>query len=439
MPEKVKIILTADTRKAVHGVGSVHMGVQMKKSLWKVFLFSGMFLLAAGSVCVSCVSAPDAGNAKHDISVNAGEDLNGDIFTYSVFTKITNVLLVDRKDRSKKMELSAADWSYNQDTTRIVINRPVPFSTYMVSVRGEAAFPYSYVLNGIVNLKNMYVILNDRLAIDGYDYTFDSGTNRLTFRSDININDCKWYITYDMESGSVALSDRYSGDKESDRLGYFEAQHRKEYLDSWYDSQDSFWFFSDSSLEGQKPMLVKRAATPVELQAMKSFPVSVMKFRMKTTPKKLSRELGYKVSFPRKITLPEYNAQYTTDFQTIEEYSEAGKLVKKLYVFYELTSGADSSVPQQLGLYILPPDAPSDADAPEKNMIINSDTVDIGGPVARRRSWALFSEIGNDLADEPSVVSQTQWSWHTPHAEYMLESDSMYEAVCESFIRQFIK
>ena len=64
MPEKVKIILTADTRKAVHRVGSVHMGVQMKKNLWKFFLFSGMFLLAAGSVCVSCVSAPDAGRMQ---------------------------------------------------------------------------------------------------------------------------------------------------------------------------------------------------------------------------------------------------------------------------------------------------------------------------------------------------------------------------------------
>ena len=439
MPEKVKIILTADTRKAVHGVGSVHMGVQMKKKLWKFFLFSGMFLLAAGSVCVSCVSAPDAGSAKHDISVNAGKDLNGDIFTYSVFSNIKSMLLIDENDRSKKIELSAADWSYNQDTTRIVINRPVPFSTYMVSVRGEAAFPYSYVLNGIVNLKNMYVILDDRLAIDGYDYTFDSVTNRLTFRSDIDINDCKWYITYDVKGGSAALSDGYSGDKEYDRLSYFEAQHRKQYLDSWYDSQDSFWFFSDSTSEGQKPTLVKRAATPAELQAMKSFPVSVMKFRMNTTPKKLSRELGYKVSFPLEITLPEYDVQYTATWQTIDEYSDTGKLVKKLFVFYELTSGADSSVPQQLGLYILPPDAPPDADAPEKNMIINSDTVDIGGPVERRRSWALYSESGNDLSDEPSVVSQTQWSWHTPHAGYMLESDSMYEAVCESFIRQFIK
>ena len=437
--EKSKIILTADTGTAVHGVESVHMGVQMKKNLWKFFLFSGMFLLAAGSVCVSCVSAPDAGNAKHDISVNAGKDINGDIFTYSVFSKIKSVLLVDEKDHSKKIELSADDWSYNQDTTRIVINKPVPFSSYIVAVRGEAAFPYSYVLNGIINLKNMYVVLNDRLAIDGYDYTFDSGTNRLTFRSDININDCKWYITYDMNGGSAALSDGYSGDKDYDRLSYFEAQHRKQYLDSWYDSQNSFWFFSDSSPEGQKPALVKRAATPAELQTMKSFPVSVMKIRMKTSAKKLSRELGYTISFSRKITLPEYNAQYTTDFQTIEEYSEAGKLVKKLYVFYELTSEPDSSLPSQLGLYILPPEVPGGTDADETVRVISSDTADLGIPVSRLRCWALFSGSGNDLADEPSVVSETQWSWHTRSADYMLESDSTYEAVCGAFIRQFVK
>jgi hypothetical protein len=413
------------------------MGVQMKKKLWKIFLFSGMFLLATGSVCVSCVSSPDAGNAKHDISVNASKDLNGDIFTYSVFSNIKSVLLVDEKDHSKKIELSADDWGYDQDTTRIVINRPVPFSSYMVSVRGEAAFPYSYVLNGIVNRGNLYVILNDRLAIDGYDYTFDSASDRLTFRSDIDINACKWYISYDMKGGSAALSDGYSGDKDYDRLSYFEAQHRKQYLDSWYDSQDSFWFFSDSPPEGQKPDLVKRAATPAELRAMKSCPVSVMKFRMNTSAKKLSRELGYKVSFPREITLPEYNAQYTKEWQTIDEYSDAGKLVKTLYVFYKLSSGEDNSLPLQLGVTIQPPYISAGTDAETSVRVISSDTVDLGIPVSRLRCWALLSE--SDLADEPSVVSQTQWSWHTPHAAYMLESESGDEAACESFIRQFVK
>lgn len=411
----------------------------MKKELWKVFLFSGMFLLAVGSVCVSCVSAPDAGNAKHDISVNAGKDINGDVFTYSVFSKIKSVLLVDENDRSKKLELSADDWSYNQDTTRIVINRPVPFSSYMVCVRGEGEFPYSYVLNGIVNRGNMYVILNARLAIDGYDYTFDSAADRLTFRSDIDINDCKWYISYDMKGGSAALSDGYSGDKDYDRLSYFEAQHRKQYLDSWYDSQDSFWFLGDSLSEGQKPDLVKRAATPAELQAMKSYPVSVMKFRMKTSAKKLSRELGYKVSYPPEITLPEYNAQYTKEWQTIEEYSDAGKLVKTLFVFYRLTSGEGGSLPPQLGVTVQPPDVSVGTGAKESVRVISSDTADLGIPVSRLRCWALFSESGNDLADKPSVVSETQWSWHTQYAEYMLESDSGDEAACESFIRQFVK
>ena len=364
--------------------------------------------------------------------------MNGDIFTYSVFSNIKSVLLVDENDRSKKIELSAADWSYNQDTTRIVINRPVPFSTCIVSVRGEAAFPYSYVLNGIVNLKNMYVILNDRLAIDGYDYTFDSGTNRLTFRSDIDINDCKWYITYDVKGGGVALGDGYSGDKDYDRLSYFEAQHRKQYLDSWYDSQNSFWFFQDSPPEGRKPDLVKRAATPAELQAMKSYPVSVMKFRMKTSVKKLSRELGYKISCPSEITLTDYEAQYTKDWQTIDEYSANGKLVRTLYVYYAVTSGTSDDLPPSLELEILPLDAPPDADAPEKNMIISSDAVDLGVPVSRRRSWAIVSS-NMDMESKPDVSSMTEWSWHTDSACYRLQSDSVYEAVCESFIRQFVK
>jgi hypothetical protein len=412
------------------------MEAVMKKNLAKFFLFSAMFLLAVGSVCVSCVSAPDAGNAKHDMSVNTGKNLNGNIFTTVVFSKIRSVLVVNEKDRAKKIELSAGEWNYNSDTTEITLTAPVPFDSYIVSIGGVAEFPYTYVLNGIADADNLLVALDDRLAIKGYDYLFDSGTNRLTFRSDIDLHDHKWYISYDADGGGASMGDwDLAG---NDRLSYLEAQHRKQYLDSWYDSQNSFWFFPDSLPQGQKPELVKRAATPQELQNMKSTPVPVMKFRMKTTERKLSRELGYKTAFPKKVTLPEYAAEYTTQFQTIEEYSDRGKLVRKLYVFYELTSDPSGRLPPNMGLYILPPDIPADTDAPETNMIISSDAVDMGVTVSRVRSWAMVSSNMAGIASKPDVNSVTDWSWHTAGAGYLLEAESSYDAVSESFIRQFV-
>ena len=169
---------------------------------------------------------------------------------------------------------------------------------------------------------------------------------------------------------------------------------------------------------------------------MKNTPVPVLKFRMKASERTLSRELGYKVSFPEKISLKEYSAEYSTLMKTIEEYSNNGVLVRKLSVYYELKTPVSSAdLPAQLELYILPPGTAPDTDDSKDCTIISTDTVSLGTPVTRTRCWALSAK---NMTDKPEVCSSTEWSWRTADAGYSLSANSSKEAVCEAFIRNIV-
>ncbi|MBI9108692.1 MAG: hypothetical protein JEZ04_18245 [Spirochaetales bacterium] len=212
----------------------------MIKSICRVLPFWAMFIIATGSVIVSCATTP-AINNDTSISLNTGRSMNGETYTLWVFDEIQSVIIVNLVDRSRKIELACGEWSYDPATTELRILKEIPFQEYVASIEGNVLFPHTFVLNDIEEEEALAVILEDRLAIAGYDYSFEPENNQLVFRNDVNIKNISWCISYKTPGGS-SMSGEWEAD-EQDKIEYLMAEHQKRYLDSWYDRQDSFWFF----------------------------------------------------------------------------------------------------------------------------------------------------------------------------------------------------
>ena len=121
---------------------------KMKKTICRVIPFFAMFIIAVGSVVVSCATA-SAINDDTFISLNAGRSVNGKTYTVWVFDEIKSVIIVNLDDRSRKIELAGDEWSYDPSTTELIILKEIPFSNYVATVQGDALFPTSFVLTDI--------------------------------------------------------------------------------------------------------------------------------------------------------------------------------------------------------------------------------------------------------------------------------------------------
>jgi hypothetical protein len=267
-----------------------------------------MFILATGSVVLSCATAPTAKAANRDakIEVNTGPLQGGKLYTTWVFDRIQSVMIVDVSDRSRKIELAQKEWGYDPATTELTILREIPFKDYFAHIEGSQSLPHAFVLNEIKDETDLLVIISDRLAIKGYDYTFNEKESRLTFRNDVNLKESDWSIQYSTPYGGAMLGEWKP--ENADRMSYIEAEHRRRWLDSWYDRQTAFWFLDDARGEwkanpNQPPALIRRAASPKELADMKSAPLNVVKFRTETKDQELSREIGFDARVPRLLSV----------------------------------------------------------------------------------------------------------------------------------------
>ena len=405
----------------------------MKKNLLYTLPFFCMFLLATGSVVLSCVTVPNGkeGGSQKLSTVNTVPDETGAIYTTWRMDDIKSVIVINFRDKSKKMELSETEWAYDKDTTRLRINRDIPFPEYVVHIEGINTFPNTFILRDMADRKTLLVALEQRVAIEGYDYTLDDRNGLLTFRDDIDLHDTQWMLQYDTPLGMFSFGEWTDGDW----LSYIEANQRKKYLDTWYDSQDSFYFFEDTP--GRKndpsapPALVKRPATPEEFHRMKSYPISVLKFRGTVSDRELSKELGFKVSLPENIPGKTPGETIPLSGKIIGEYAGDNRLVKKLHANYlagesEMVELTLSKTNEQLGAY---------EDAEYEKYLISRDTVDLGLPVARIRSWGTQVTGLNDI---PRVISITEWKWESGGVYYSMsatsDNDSWYERIIADVI-----
>jgi hypothetical protein len=411
--------------------------MKLNKSILKALPFLGMFILATGSVAVSCATAPDSGKFPREekISVNAGPALDGKIRTTWVFDRIQSVILMDENDHSRKIELSSNEWAYIPETTELAINKKVPFASFIARVDGFRTTPEKFILDGLTDTESLLVIRSDRLAIDGYDYTFDTGTKQLIFRNDVRLKDSDWSIQYDTNHGGVMLGEWKP--ESDDRMSYLEAEHRKRRLEAWYDRQTAFWFLDNTRIaewkanRDRQPELIQRPATAEELAKMKDEPVPVIKFRTGVKDAELSRELGFEARIPD--LLGEQGVAKTRPiWKTIVETSRNGNLERKLDVMYgdETKSGLDQYA---LDITLEKNGTQEKADT---EWMIDERTLDLGLPVHVVQLWGTQT---SGLDERPTVARLSVWTWSDDDVHFSATADSANDERTASLIRQFIE
>lgn len=411
--------------------------MKLNKNILKALPFLGMFIVATGSVAVSCATAPASGRFPREekISVNAGPALDGKIRTTWVFDRVQSVILMDENDRSRKIELAPNEWTYIPETTELAISKKVPFANFIARVDGFRTPPETFILDGLTDTESLLVIMSDRLAIDGYDYAFDTGTKRLTFRNDVRLKDSDWSIQYDTNHGGVMLGEWKPAS--ADRMSYLEAEHRTRRLEAWYDRQTDFWFLDDTRIDEWKanrdrpPELVRRAATGEELAKMKAEPVPVIKFRTGAKDAEISRELGFDARVPDKLGEQGFT-KIGLLWKTIEETSRGGNLERKLDVMYvdETKSGLDQYA---IDITVEKNGAQEKADT---EWLIDEKTMDLGLPVHVVRLWG--TQTGG-LDEKPTVARLSAWSWADGDVHFSATADSANDERTASLIRQFIE
>ena len=272
----------------------------------KILPFLLMLVLILGSVVVSCATSPQyrysGKNTGNYLTMNTDRTLSGDIYTYQIFSHIDKVIVFNRSNRAEKIELSKEDWAYDSSIGLLTLKRDVKYKDIIIHIAGSAEKPVRFYLPGFRGEpEDLFVVLGKRLAINGFDYTFNPGTRTLIFRDDLDPEKESYSISYETESGGVGLGNWDPED--GDELAYLEAQHRREKLNRFYKSREEFYFFEAPAAPGDKPELVLRTPTPEEISAMMNYPVKVMKFRFRVSDKLISKEAGFDVSTPEEITL----------------------------------------------------------------------------------------------------------------------------------------
>lgn len=410
--------------------------MKLKKRILKALPFLGMFILATGSVAVSCATAQALGKFPREekVSVNAGPARDGKIRTTWVFDRVESVILVDENDRSRKIELEPTEWSYTPETTELLINKTIPFARYIARVEGIRTTPETFILDGFSDEAGLLVIMSDRLAIGGYDYSFDAATNRLTFRDDVRLKGADWSIQYETDHGGAMLGEWRP--ESADRMSYLEAEHRKRRLDAWYDRQTAFWFLDDARIDewrkkrDRRPELILRPATGDELARMKAEPVPVLKFRTSAKDSKLSRELGFDARVPDRLG-EKATGEFDLLWKTIEETSRDGRLERKLDVMYgdPVKTGPDQcAIGVTLGKNGM-------TGYGETEWQIDERTLDLGLAVRVVRQWG--TQTGG-LDEKPTVIRLSEWTWADGDVCFRATADSANDERTAALIRQFI-
>ncbi len=396
------------------------------KIRWTAALpFLATLAFSLGCVVFSCVT-------PSPFHVNTGKDGEGRIRTTQVFSRIDKIVVIDFRDRAKRTEIPAGGWIYDEKTTLLSFARELPYKDPVVHVEGAPLEPATFVVKDFHgDEESLFVVLGDRLAIQDYDYRFDSRTCRLVFRDGLDPEKEKFFISYDTKVGSSSFGNLDAW--KDDRLAYLEAEHRARTLKRWYASREEFWFFEEPRTRGETPRLVKRRPTPEERKAMESCPVAVMKFRFGSGDEKVSREVGFDVGTPKEIPVGKDGTKYVAGGKFIEETSGPSGLRRTVSEFYRneavaLGAGGELIVKMSAG-----PFADEETEGPE--LVIQEAEIDLGLPVRKRVVWA--QRVRGGLDEKPDVVRLACYEWIDRGARFRLDVDDGVAGV-EDFIAELI-
>jgi len=398
----------------------------MKKTMPLWALFPLVLALTLGSVIVSCGTDPyvarSVGKAE-PVDLNTGPDLGGRVFTTAVLSSIRSVIVFDSADRSRRVELKEGQWKYDEESTELTFSEPLPFRESIVHVEGMSVRSNAFVLAGLKEGEDVFVVLGDRLAIEGLEYTLEGRT--ISFREDIDLEKEKYHISFDAEDGSSCFGNLVLS--ENDRFAYLEAEHRGRSLKAWYASQSEFWFLAPTARAGDPPDLVKRPPTPEERVRMEGEAPVVLKIRIGVSDRKLSRELGYRVSLPKSVA----DCDLWSVF--VEEGSLGGRLRTRLSVLYRDPDREESENGYIAILYLENSRPAREPEEPE--FPVSEETLDLGAPVLLRRQWG---QISSSLEGKPQVALLSDYEWDADGVRHSLSGAASEDVFFEAFIREWI-
>jgi hypothetical protein len=307
----------------------------VRKIIKGILPFFFMLIIALGSVIVSCAhqrgTFTRSGQDEYFHRLNLGFDSNGKLIVNVIFERIDSVYVIDRNDKSRRIKLEKDDWTYFQETHEVRILKEMPFSEFVVHIEGWCKKPYRFYLGGD-DVKNIFVMLGERMGFDSYDYTWDKSLQTLTFEKEIDPLKTGYYIQYQTASGSRGFGSIDITTHET--YPYLQAEYITKLKNKELASRHTFHFLDPDTPQGQKPEVIQRDLTPEERNRILNKPLEVTFYRCNYSAVEIGKEVGFEPDIPDSITGSSGNTVFAGRGFIIKQvmYPEGGKyLVEKMY------------------------------------------------------------------------------------------------------------
>lgn len=225
----------------------------VKKSIPFVAVLALLVLSVVGSYALRA--------RKGDVvTINTGLDADGGAFTVRVLDSVSSVVAIDASHHSRRKEIPSDAYFYDAQTTRLTFTRELPYKDAIIHIEGKAAQPEQFFLHDFSgDASSLFVALDGRRALEGLEYTYDTKTRLVTFRSDIHPE----------QDGNF-------------HIGYLEGNAMHGFGNWARKDMDTL-----SELQGQW------------MHSVHDMPMMVMKDRSRATDRALSREAGFYIRLPK--------------------------------------------------------------------------------------------------------------------------------------------
>jgi hypothetical protein len=407
----------------------------MRLSLRSTIPFAAMLALALGSVVFSCATTKTRGGEK-PFFVNVGVDTRGKYWTVQALAGIDRVMLIDRGDRSKRAELEPGQWRYDRASTELMLLRESPYAVVVLHVEGKAERPARFALRDVAAGEDPFVAVEGRLAIRGFDYTWDAPRSSIVFREDFDPETMEYLISYNTPFGINSIGNRKPGDS-GDAYAYLEAQYYSESFARKSRESKTDYFLDPSAFEGGKPGVVSRAPTPEE-RAAAGVTIPVMKSRIEVSDRAVSKEVGFDARTPGGITVGAGGKTYSGGGKVIEESAEGGRLRRAVSEFYTpvgtMVDGLNSLM-LKFG-----PDRPKPDGPKDERLIIERRTIDAGPAVKLERGWGITCDPSPEAGAEgkPEAVALALFRWEDKGVFFELSCADALRDDAEALIRAIV-
>jgi|GEM_PF-1217289 len=370
--------------------------------------FVAMLAIALGSVVFSCATSPSGGGRAKPFYINVGDDGLGRFHTVQAFAEVDEVTAIDLGDRSRRRVLSPGQWRYDSAAAELVLALPPPYARTVLHVEGTPERPARFVLANLDPGEEPLVAVSGRLAIEGFDYSFDRAASNIVFRDDFDPEAASYLISYRTPFGINSIGE--SDPKNPDAYAYLEAKH---YTDSFAERRRESgedYFLDPARFVDGKPAVVRRAFTEEERKAAEA-PIPVMKSRIKVSDRAISAEVGFDARTPKSISSGTRGKKFEAGGKFIEESAEGGRLRRVVSEFYS-PAGAEAGA-DFLSLRFGPGEI-SPVAREDERLVIERRNLEVDGiSVLYERVWGIRSdpspEAGPGAAPEPAAIASLSW------------------------------